>query len=66
MADYSYSDTLETSNIVWSAQTIDALFDLGPDVYIAGTKMPVQRIARAEDRADLIEYLRTYSDIKDD
>jgi cytochrome c len=64
--DYSYSDTLLTSDIVWSAQTIDALFDLGPDVYIAGTKMPVQRIARAEDRADLIEYLRTYSDIKDD
>lgn len=66
VADYSYSDTLQTSDIVWSAQTIDALFDLGPDVYIAGTKMPVQRIARAEDRADLIEYLRTYSDIKDD
>ncbi|MEC8196212.1 MAG: c-type cytochrome [Pseudomonadota bacterium] len=66
VADYSYSDTLLTSDIVWSAQTIDALFDLGPDVYIAGTKMPVQRIARAEDRADLIEYLRTYSDIKDD
>ncbi|MFY0659420.1 MAG: c-type cytochrome [Shimia sp.] len=66
VADYSYSDTLQTSDIVWSAQTIDALFDLGPDVYIAGTKMPVQRIARAEDRADLIEFLRTYSDIKDD
>lgn len=66
VADYSYSDTLQTSDIVWSAQTIDALFNLGPDVYIAGTKMPVQRIARAEDRADLIEYLRTYSDIKDD
>ncbi|WP_294227948.1 c-type cytochrome [uncultured Shimia sp.] len=66
VADYSYSDTLQTSDIVWSAHTIDALFDLGPDVYIAGTKMPVQRIARAEDRADLIEFLRTYSDIKDD
>ncbi len=66
VADYSYSDTLLTSEIVWSARTIDALFDLGPDVYIAGTKMPVQRIARAEDRADLIEFLRTYSDIKDD
>lgn len=66
VADYSYSDTLQTSDIVWSAQTIDALFDLGPDVYIAGTKMPVQRIVRAEDRADLIEFLRTYSDIKDD
>ena len=63
--DYSYSETLENSEITWSAQTIDALFDLGPDVYIAGTKMPVQRIARAQDRADLIAYLRHYSENKD-
>ncbi|MBO9473840.1 c-type cytochrome [Shimia sp. R10_1] len=65
VSDYSYSETLLTSDVVWTDQTIDALFDLGPDVYIAGTKMPVQRITRAEDRADLIAYLRLYSDIED-
>ncbi|CUH51267.1 c-type cytochrome [Shimia marina] len=63
--DYTYSKTLQDAEIVWNGQTIDALFDLGPDVYIAGSKMPVQRIARAEDRADLIAYLRLYSDIED-
>ncbi|MBO9407498.1 c-type cytochrome [Shimia sp. R9_1] len=65
VSDYSYSDTLLTSDVIWTSQTIDALFDLGPDVYIAGTKMPVQRITRAEDRADLIAYLRLYSDFED-
>lgn len=63
--DYIYSQTLERSDIVWDSQTIDALFDLGPDVYITGTKMPVQRITRAEDRADLISYLRLFSEPKD-
>jgi cytochrome c len=61
VADYSYSETLDGSDIVWSAETIDALFDLGPDHYIPGTKMPMQRIAKQSDRDDLVEYLRTQS-----
>ncbi len=65
VSGYVYSDTLLSSKVIWNSQTIDALFDLGPDVYIAGTKMPVQRITRAEDRADLIAYLRLYSDFED-
>ena len=56
--DYSYSDTLEGSKIVWSAETINALFDEGPDHYIPGTKMPMQRIVQQKDRDDLIAYLR--------
>ena len=47
------------------AATIDALFDQGPDVYIRGTKMPVQRITRPGDRADLIEYLSHFSETKE-
>ncbi len=54
---YRYSDTLSGSDIVWTAETIDALFDLGPDHYIPGSKMPMQRIAKPEDRQDLIEFL---------
>ncbi|GGH30891.1 cytochrome c [Cribrihabitans marinus] len=55
---YLYSERLDGSDIVWSERTIDALFDLGPDHYIPGTKMPMQRIVRAQDRADLIAYMR--------
>jgi cytochrome c len=56
--DYSYSDALDGSDIVWDDDTIDALFDIGPDHYIPGTKMPMQRITGAQDRADLVSYLR--------
>ncbi len=58
VADYTYSDTLEGSPIVWTADTINALFDEGPDHYIPGTKMPMQRIVKRTDRDDLIDYLR--------
>ena len=56
--DYTYSDVLDGSDIIWSEATIDGLFDEGPDHYIPGTKMPMQRITGAQDRADLIDYLR--------
>ena len=58
VTDYNYSDILEGSEIVWSADTIHDLFDLGPDHYIPGTKMPMQRITKKADRDDLIEYLK--------
>ncbi len=58
VGDYVYSDALDGSQIVWEAESIDALFDLGPDHYIPGTKMPMQRITDPADRADLIAYLR--------
>jgi cytochrome c len=47
------------SDVIWTEETIDKLFDLGPDHYLPGTKMPMQRIARPGDRADLIEFLQT-------
>lgn len=55
---YLYSDTLQDSDIIWNEQTINALFDEGPDHYIPGSKMPMQRITQAQDRADLIAFLR--------
>lgn len=61
VADYSYSDTLDTSEIVWSAETINGLFDLGPDHFIPGSKMPMQRIVKQQDRDDLIDYLRVHT-----
>jgi len=58
---YTYSDSVAKSGIIWDAKTIDALFDLGPAHYIPGTKMPMQRITRPEDRADLIAFLRAHT-----
>ncbi|WP_171121149.1 MULTISPECIES: c-type cytochrome [unclassified Ruegeria] len=55
---YFYSETLQDSDIVWNSETINALFDEGPDHYIPGSKMPMQRITQASDRTDLIAFLR--------
>ena len=57
VAGYSYSPALTGSDLVWSAETIDGLFREGPDHYTPGSKMPMQRIAGAADRADLIDFL---------
>ena len=56
---YSYSPTLNGAQIVWTEETVDALFDQGPDHYIPGSKMPMQVIAGDGDRADLIAFLKT-------
>ncbi|MEO9818811.1 MAG: c-type cytochrome [Paracoccaceae bacterium] len=58
MPTYRYSKTLDQSDIIWGEDTIDALFDEGPDHYIPGSKMPMQVIAKPQDRADLIAFLR--------
>lgn len=55
---YSYSEALDRSTLVWSEETIDKLFELGPDHFTPGSKMPMQQIARPEDRADLIAFLK--------
>lgn len=55
---YVYSEALLALDLVWTEETIDALFDIGPDHYIPGTKMPMQQIAKPEDRADLIDFLK--------
>ena len=43
---------------MWNEDTIDALFDEGPDRFVPGTKMPMQRIAKPADRDDLIAFLK--------
>ena len=55
---YRYSDALAGSPVVWEAETIDQLFEQGPDHFAPGTKMPMQQIAELADRQDLIAYLR--------
>jgi len=66
LAEYRYSDTLSGADFLWNAETIDALFDQGPDHYIPGSKMPMQRITAATDRRDLIDYLKTATTHQED
>ena len=56
--DYRYSEALVNSDLVWNEETIDKLFAIGPDHLLPGTKMPLQRMPSAQDRADLIAFLK--------
>ncbi|MEM9355672.1 MAG: c-type cytochrome [Pseudomonadota bacterium] len=55
---YPYSKALKSLDIVWSAETIDKLFALGPDKFTPGSKMPLQRIAEKEKRDALVKFLK--------
>ena len=55
---YTYSAALRESGLVWSGRTIDRLFEVGPAHLTPGSKMPMQRIGSARDRADLIAFLK--------
>ena len=55
---YAYSDTVANLGFEWTEETVDQLFDLGPDHFIPGSKMPMQVIAEPDDRRDLIEFLK--------
>jgi cytochrome c len=54
---YSFSPALQKLDIIWNAETIGKLFEIGPSRYTPGTKMPEQRIEDAADRAALIRFL---------
>ena len=53
---YNYSAALKTLDIVWTAETVSKLFEIGPSAYTPGTKMPEQ-IVSASDRQALIDFL---------
>lgn len=55
---YHYSATLKRATFIWNEETIDRLFALGPEKFVPGTKMPLQRMVDAQDRKALIEYLK--------
>ena len=58
VAGYAYSPALRASSLVWSEQTVDRLFAEGPEVVAPGSKMPLQKMPNAQDRADLIGFLK--------
>lgn len=55
---YPYSQPLKHLDIVWSEDTIGKLFELGPDIFTPGSKMPLQKMTDPEQRDDLIAYLK--------
>lgn len=55
---YPYSEALARSGIVWTEETVDRLFALGPETFTPGSKMPLQRMPDPGDRAALIAYLK--------
>ncbi|MCA6107748.1 c-type cytochrome [Bradyrhizobium cenepequi] len=54
---YRFSDALKTMDIVWTPETVSKLFEIGPNAYTPGTKMPEQHIGSAEDRRALTDFL---------
>jgi cytochrome c len=54
---YHFSEALKRLDIVWTAETVAKLFEVGPAAYTPGTKMPEQRIGSEEDRAALVQFL---------
>jgi cytochrome c len=55
---YSYSKALTGVDFKWNEETLFKLFDVGPDKYLPGTKMPVQRVTSHEQLNQLVDYLK--------
>lgn len=55
---YPYSRALRESDVVWTEETVSRLFAVGPDEFVPGSKMPLQRMPDAADRARLVAYLK--------
>lgn len=56
VSDYTYSDALKKSGIVWNETTLDHWLT-NPSAMVPGTKM-FFKIDGAQDRADIIAYLK--------
>ena len=59
---FDYSDSLPQLDIIWTPETVAALFEHGPEAYTPGSRMPEQRLSDPADRAALVEFLARFSD----
>ncbi|MGB1399741.1 MAG: c-type cytochrome, partial [Candidatus Puniceispirillaceae bacterium] len=55
-----YSKAIKTSGIVWNEETLDG-FLAKPKSYLKGTKMAFAGLKKEEDRANIIAYLKSFS-----
>ena len=44
-------------DLVWTKERIAELFDIGPNAYTPGTKMPEQRVVDPDDRKALVDFI---------
>jgi cytochrome c len=58
MSDYSYSDAMVASRIVWTSASLDA-FIADPRAVIPGAKMSSAKLGDAGKRAEIIRYLKS-------
>lgn len=56
-AGYDFSPALRAMDIVWTEETIARLFEIGPNAYTPGTKMPEQIVGDEEDRRALVNFI---------
>jgi cytochrome c len=57
VAGFFYTDAMKSSKLVWDEQTLDR-FLTRPMAVVPGTSMTYDGVPDAQDRADLIAYLR--------
>lgn len=55
-----YSKAIKASGIVWDEETLDG-FLTKPKAYLKGTKMAYAGLKKEADRANVIAYLKTFS-----
>ena len=46
----------------WNEKTLFELFDKGPDKFLPGTKMPVQRVTDSKALIHLVDYLKAVTE----
>lgn len=61
---YNYSSALTGVDFRWNEKTLYDLFDKGPDKYLPGTKMPVQRVPNTKQLTELVDYLKELTSVK--
>ena len=55
--NFGYSAGMKGKGVTWNADTLDA-FLAGPMKYVPGTRMAFPGLSNAQDRADVIAYLK--------
>ena len=54
---YNFSEALRGMDVVWTPETVARLFEVGPQTYTPGTKMPEQIVRDPTDREALVRFL---------
>jgi cytochrome c len=62
---FAYSDALKASGVVWTPVTLNQWIQK-PGSLVPGVKMVLPPVSNPQDRADIIAFLKTESDVKDE